>query len=100
LPYLQWNLLMMIRQALIDKEDVVLMAWQCVLTGVLYASVCQEGTGRIDGNELLFSLLTDDVCNGICFTATVRRWSCTKAAGHTVNHKRVQDLMRKMGWQV
>jgi putative transposase len=82
----------MIRQSWIDKEGAVTVVRQCVLAGVSRATVyAQQKPRLVDESELLFSRLIDEEYTRHPF------YGSRKTAGHTVNRKRVQGLMRKMG---
>ncbi len=88
----------MIRQSWIDKGDTVSVVRQCVLAGVSRATIyAQQKPRSIDESDLLFSRLIDEEYTRHPFYGSRKMAVFLKAAGHTVNRKRVQGLMRKMG---
>jgi putative transposase len=88
----------MIRQAWIDKKDALSMVRQCVLAGVSRATIyAQQRSKPIDESDLLFSRLIDEEYTRHPFYGSRKMVVVLKAAGHIVNRKRVQGLMRKMG---
>ena len=88
----------MIRQTWIDKRDAVSVIRQCVLAGVSRATIYAHQKPRpIDESDLLFSHLIDEEYTRHPFFGSRKMVVFLKTAGHTVNRKRVQGLMRKMG---
>jgi putative transposase len=88
----------MIRQTWIDKGNTVSMIQQCVLAGVSRATIyAQQKTRPIDESNLMFSCLIDKEYTRHPFYGSRKMVVYLKIAGHTVNRKRVQGLMRKMG---
>jgi len=86
------------RQTWIDKGDVVSIARQCVLTGVCRATIyAQQKTRPINESDLLFGRLIDEEYTRHPFYGSRKMVAFLKAAGHDVNRKRVQGLMRRMG---
>jgi len=89
---------MMTRQTWIDKGDVVSVARQCVLAGVCRATIyAQQKVRLIDDSDLFFSRMIDEEYTRHPFYGSRKMVVFLKAAGHDVNRKRVQGLMRKMG---
>ena len=88
----------MIRQGWIDPGDAVAVVQQCVLAGVSRATVyAQQKPRPVDEIDLLLSRLIDEEYTRHPFYGTRRMVVFLKTAGHTVNRKRVQRLMRQMG---
>ncbi len=88
----------MIRQAWIDKEDKVPVVQQCILAGVSRATVyAQQKPKPVDESDLLLSHLIDEEYTRHPFYGSRKMVVFLKGAGHTVNRKRVQRLMREMG---
>ena len=88
----------MIRQTWIDKRDAVSVIRQCVLAGVSRATIyAHQKPKPIDESDLLFSQLIDEEYTRHPFFGSRRMVVFLKKAGHTVNRKRVQGLMREMG---
>jgi len=88
----------MTRQAWIDQEDAVAVVQQCVLAGVSRATHYAHKTPKpVDESDLLYSRLIDEEYTRHPFYGSRRMVIFLKAAGHTVNRKRVQRLMRQMG---
>jgi len=88
----------MIRQTWIDKRDAVSVIRQCVLAGVSRATIyAHQKPKPIDESDLLFSQLIDEEYTRHPFFGSRRMVVFLKNAGHTVNRKRVQGLMREMG---
>ena len=88
----------MIRQSWIDKGDTVTVVRQCILAGVSRATVyAQQKPRLVDESDLLFSRLIDEEYTRHPFFGSRKMAIFLKTAGHTVNRKRVQGLMRKMG---
>jgi len=88
----------MIRQAWIDKGDKVSVVQQCILAGVSRATVyAQQKLGPEDESDLLLSHLIDEEYTRHPFYGSRKMVIFLKGKGHTVNRKRVQRLMRRMG---
>jgi len=88
----------MIRQSWIDKGDAVSVVRQCVLAGVSRATVyAQQKPKLVDEGSLLLSQLIDEEYTRHPFYGSRKMVVFLKTAGHTVNRKRVQGLMRTMG---
>ncbi len=88
----------MIRQSWIDKRDPVSLVRQCVLAGVSRATIyAQQKSRLVDESDLLLSRLIDEEYTRHPFYGSRKMVIFLKTAGHTVNRKRVQSLMRKMG---
>jgi len=89
---------MMTRQTWINKGDVVSVARQCVLAGVCRATIYAKQKVRpIDESDLLFSRMIDEEYTRHPFYGSRKMVVFLKAAGHDVNRKRVQGLMRTLG---
>ena len=89
---------MMTRRTWIDKGDVVSVTRQCVLAGVCRATIyAQQKVTPGDESDLLFSRLIDEEYTRHPFYGSRKMVVFLKAAGHAVNRKRVQGLMRTMG---
>jgi putative transposase len=87
-----------IRQTWVDKGGAVSVARQCVLAGVSRATIYAKQKSKVvDASDLLFSRLIDEEYTRHPFYGSRRMVSFLKAAGHNVNRKRVQGMMRKMG---
>jgi putative transposase len=88
----------MMRQAWITKEDDVAIFQQCVLSGVSRATFyARQHPNPVDESDILTSRLIDEEYTKHPFYGTRRMVIFLKTAGHTVNRKRVQRLMRAMG---
>ncbi len=88
----------MIRQTWVDTGDTVSISRQCVLAGVSRATIyAKQKPKMVDTSDLLFSLLIDEEYTRHPFYGSRRMVAFLKAAGHNVNRKRVQGLMRQMG---
>ena len=87
------------RQAWIDKGDCeVAVVRQCALAGVSRATIYAHlKPALVDESDLLFSRLIDEEYTRHPFYGTRKMVVFLKTAGHTVNRKRVQRLMREMG---
>lgn len=86
------------RQAWIDKRDAVAVVQQCALAGVSRATVyAQQRPRPIDETDLRVSHLIDEEYTRHPFYGSRKMVSFLKAAGHSVNRKRAQRLMRQMG---
>jgi len=88
----------MMRQAWIDKGDEVAVGQQCALAGVSRATVyAHQKPKRADESDLLLSRLIDEEYTRHPFYGSRKMGVFLKVAGHTVNRKRVQRLMQRMG---
>jgi putative transposase len=88
----------MMRQSWIDPTDTVAVIHQCVLAGVSRATIYAQSKPRlIDESDLLISHLIDEKYTRHPFYGSRKMVVFLKTAGHTVNRKRVQRLMRQMG---
>jgi putative transposase len=88
----------MMRQAWIDKGDAMAVVQQCVLAGVSRATVyAQQKPRPVDESDLLLSRLIDEEYTRRPFYGSRKMVVFLQEAGHTVNRKRVQRLMRQMG---
>jgi putative transposase len=88
----------MIRQAWIDQGDAIAVVQQCVLAGVSRATYYAHKLPKpADESDLLYSRLIDEEYTRHPFYGSRRMVIFLKTAGHTVNRKRVQRLMRQMG---
>jgi putative transposase len=88
----------MVRQSWIDTGDTVSVVRQCVLAGVSRATIyAQQKPKPTDESDLLFSRLIDEEYTRHPFYGSRKIVVFLKTAGHVVNRKRVQGLMRKMG---
>jgi putative transposase len=86
------------RQKWIGKDDMVAVVRQCALAGVSRATIyAQREPGPVDESDLLLSSLIDEEYTRRPFYGSRKMVVFLKMAGHTVNRKRVQRLMRKMG---
>lgn len=88
----------MMRQSWVGKDDAVSVVQQCVLTGVSRATVyAQQSPTQVDEKDLLLSRLIDEEYTRHPFYGSRKMVVFLKTAGHIVNRKRVQRLMRLMG---
>ncbi len=88
----------MMRQEWISQGDVLAVVRQCELAGVSRATVYAHQTPRpIDESDLLLGRLIDEEYTRHPFYGSRKMVVFLKTAGHTVNRKRVQRLMRQMG---
>jgi len=88
----------MMRRAWIDKGEAVPVLRQCALAGVSRATVyAQQKPMLVDEIDLLLSRLIDEKYTRHPFYGSRKMVVFLKVAGHTVNRKRVQRLMRQMG---
>ncbi|MBW6520352.1 MAG: IS3 family transposase [Desulfoarculaceae bacterium] len=86
------------RQSWIDRGETVSKVRQCVLAGVSRATVyAQQKPRLVDETSLLLSHLIDKEYTRHPFYGSRKMVVFLKTAGHTVNRKRVQSLMRTMG---
>ena len=88
----------MTREAWIDQVGVVAVVQQCALVGVSRATVYSHRHPKaVDETELVLSSLIDEEYTRHPFYGSRKMVVFLKAAGHLVNRKRVQRLMREMG---
>jgi len=88
----------MIRQTWIDKGNAVSVVQQCILAGVCRSTIYAHRKPRpVDESDLLFSHLIDEEYTRHPFFGSRKMVVFLKTAGHDVNRKRVQGLMRAMG---
>lgn len=88
----------MTRLAWIAKGEAVAVVQQCVLAGVSRATVyAQQELRLVDENGLLLKNLIDEEYTRHPFYGSRKMVVFLKAAGHRVNRKRAQRLMRQMG---
>lgn len=88
----------MTRQVWIDKGDAVAMSRQCLLAGVSRATVYARQNPRpADESDLLHSRMIDEEYTRRPFYGSRKMVIFLQRAGHAVNRKRVQRLMREMG---
>jgi putative transposase len=88
----------MMRQAWIDEGDTVSVVRQCVLAGVSRAThYAQQEFKPIDETDLLLSRLIDEEYTRRPFYGSRKMVIFLDTAGHNVNRKRVQRLMRQLG---
>ena len=88
----------MTRRGWVDSESDVAVVRQCELAGVSRATVyAQKAPSPIDQSDLLYSQLIDEEYTRHPFYGTRRMVVFLSKAGHVVNRKRVQRLMRAMG---
>ena len=88
----------MMRHGWVNQEDEVSIVQQCALAGVSRATVyARRHPQRADEGDLLISRLIDEEYTRHPFYGSRRMVVFLGKAGHIVNRKRVQRLMRKMG---
>ena len=88
----------MIRQGWIDPGDAVAVVRQCALAGVSRATVyAQQKPRPVAESDLLLSRLIDEEFTRHPFYGSRKMVVFLKTAGHLVNRKRVQRLMRRIG---
>ena len=88
----------MMRHEWIDKGDAVAVVRQCALAGVSRATVyAQQNPRPVDESDLLLSRLIDEEYTRHPFYGSRKMVIFLKVAGHTVNRKRAQRLMQRMG---
>jgi len=86
------------RLSWVSMGDTMPVVRQCALAGVSRATVyAQRQPKVVDESDLLFSRLIDEEYTRHPFYGIRRMVIFLKTAGHTVNRKRVQRLMRAMG---
>jgi putative transposase len=88
----------MIRPGWIDPGEAAAMVQQCVLAGVCRSTIdAQQKPAVVDASDLLYSRLIDEEYTRHPFYGSRRMVIFLGKAGHTVNRKRVQRLMRLLG---
>ena len=88
----------MIRHGWIDGGDAVAIVRQCVLAGISRATSYAQRKPKIDDeNDLLLGGLIDEEYTRRPFYGSRKMVIFLKKAGHRVNRKRVQRLMRQLG---
>jgi putative transposase len=88
----------MTRQAWIDNQDALPVVRQCALAGVSRATVYAAHAPRpVDETDLVLSRLIDEEYTRHPFYGSRKMVIFLDEAGHSVNRKRVQRLMRQMG---
>ena len=88
----------MTRRAWIGSGGDVAVVRQCELAGVSRATVyAQKAPSPVDQSDLLYSQLIDEEYTRHPFYGTRRMVVFLGKAGHLVNRKRVQHLMRRLG---
>ena len=88
----------MTRQGWIDQADALAVTKQCVLAGVARATIYAQGRPMpVDEADLLLSSLIDAEYTRHPFYGSRKMVIYLGQAGHGVNRKRVQRLMRQMG---
>jgi putative transposase len=88
----------MIRQSWIGTDDAVALARQCSLAGVCRAAVyARQKPKPVNESDLVFCRLIDEQYTRRPFYASRRMLVFLRKAGHRVNRKRVQRLIRQMG---
>jgi putative transposase len=88
----------MTRQGWIDKGDAVPIVQQCTLAGVSRATIYAQQKPKLDDeSDLLLCRLIDEEFTRHPFYGSRKMVVFLKVAGHTINRKRVQRLMRQIG---
>lgn len=88
----------MIRQSWIDQGDVVPVVKQCILAGVARATIyARQQLHDTNADDLLLCRLIDEEYTRHPFYGSRKMVVYLTHAGHAVNRKRVQRLMRQMG---
>lgn len=88
----------MMRQAWIGKGDALAVVRQCALAGVSRATIyARQQLRPVDESDLLLSRLIDEEYTRRPFYGSRKMVVYLNEAGHSVNRKRVQRLMRRMG---
>ena len=88
----------MIRQGWMAKGEAVAIVPPCALAGVSRATVYAQQKARpVDESDLQLCPLIDEEFTRPPFYGSRKRGVFLKVKGHTVNRKRVQRLMRKIG---
>jgi putative transposase len=85
------------RRALVDRDQrKPSILRQCVLLGVARSGI-YRGARPANDNDLALMRQLDELFTGWPFLGSRRMTAMLQAAGHSINRKRVQRLMRKMG---
>ena len=88
----------MMRLSWVNKDNEITVVQQCALAGVSRATLyAQQKPKAVDESELLISRLIDEEYTRRPFYGSRRMVVHLVKAGHIVNRKRVQRLMRQMG---
>ena len=88
----------MIRQSWIAVTEGIPVMRRCELAGVTRSTVyTRRQPAEVDETDLLLCRLIDEEYTRRPFYGTRRMVVFLKQAGHTINRKRVQRLMRRMG---
>jgi len=88
----------MTRQAWVSPGEAVAVVQQCALAGVSRATIYAHQKPRwIDESDLLLIRLIDEEYTRHPFYGSRKMVVFLRTAGHPVNRKRVQRLMRQMG---
>ena len=88
----------MIRHGWIDAGNALAVVRQCALVGVSRATVyARQKAGSVDESDLLLCRLIDEEFTRHPFYGSRKMVVFLKTAGHIVNRKRVQRLMRRIG---
>ena len=88
----------MIRKTWISKVNGVAVSRQCILAGVSRATIYARQKPRsINESDLLLCRLIDEEYTRHPFYCSRKMVVFLKRAGHLVNRKRLQRLMRQMG---
>lgn len=89
---------MKVRQGWIEAVEGMPLARQCALAGVSRSAIYQAKKPRLpDEDDLFVKRLLDEEFTRHPFYGTRRMVAVLGVAGHKVNRKRVQRLMREMG---
>jgi len=80
----------MMREAWIDKEDAIPVVQQCRLAG-------DQKSKPVDARDLQLGRLIDEAFTQHPFYGSRKMVVLLRKAGHKVNRKRVQRLMRSIG---
>jgi putative transposase len=84
----------------IDRKAGATLARQCELAGVVRATFYRrQASGKASEEDLLQCRLIDEEYTRRPFYGSRRMVVYLARQGHTVNRKRVQRLMRLMGWR-
>ena len=85
------------RRALVDRDQCKpSIRRQCALLGVARSGI-YRGARPANDNDLALMRQLDELFTGWPFLGSRRMTAMLRAAGHSINRKRVQRLMRKMG---
>jgi len=86
------------RRALVDRDDGELsVRRQCELLGIARSGVYRPSRAANDDDEPALRRRIDELFTAWPFLGSRRMTAMLRAGGHSVNRKRVQRLMRKMG---